>query len=82
MQNTSQHYINNFSIIYNNAVFYCTEVIIDEYENQILEQVSSAKLFEIHIDSNLTWQDQYNYICKKISQNYWHLKTNQRLCEH
>ncbi len=28
------------------------------YENQILEQVSSAKLFGIHINSNLTWQDQ------------------------
>ncbi len=25
-----------------------------KYENQILEQVSSAKLFGIHIDSNLT----------------------------
>ncbi len=26
-----------------------------KYENQILEQVSSAKLLEIHIDSNFTW---------------------------
>ncbi len=39
-----------------------------KYENQILEQVSSAKLLVIHIDSNFTWQEQYNYICKKISQ--------------
>ncbi len=38
-----------------------------KYENQILEQVSSAKLLGIHIDSNHTWQDQYNYTCKKIS---------------
>ncbi len=53
-----------------------------KYENQILEPVSSAKLLGIHIDINLTWQDQYNYICKKISQKKWHLKTNQRLCEH
>ncbi len=45
-----------------------------KYENQILEQVSSAKLLGIHIDSNLTWQDQYNYICKKISQKIGVLK--------
>ncbi len=53
-----------------------------KYENQILEQLSSAKLLGIHIDTNLTWQDKYNYICKKISQKNWRLKTNQRLCEH
>ncbi len=40
-----------------------------KYENQILEQVSSHKLLGIHIDSNFTLQDKYNYICKKISQN-------------
>ncbi len=44
------------------------------YENHILEQVSSAKLLGIYIDSNLTWQDQYNYICKKISQKIGVLK--------
>ncbi len=38
-----------------------------KYENQILEQVSSAKLLGIHIDSNLTWQDEYNYIYVKRS---------------
>ncbi len=37
---------------------------------KFLEQVGSAKLLGIHIDSNLTWQDQYNYICKKISQRF------------
>ncbi len=45
-----------------------------KYENQMLEQISSAKLLRIHIDSNLTWQDQYNYICKTISQNIAILK--------
>ncbi len=45
-----------------------------KYENQILEQVSSAKLFGFHIDSNLTWQDQFTYICKKISQKIGFLK--------
>ncbi len=45
-----------------------------KYENQILEQVSNAKLLGIHIDSNLTWQDQYNYICKKLSQKNGILK--------
>ncbi len=45
-----------------------------KYENQILEQVSSDKLLGIHIDSNLTWQDQYNYICKKISKKIGVLK--------
>ncbi len=29
--------------------------VTGKYENQILEQVSSAKLLEMHIDSNLTW---------------------------
>ncbi len=33
-----------------------------------------AKLLGIHIDSNLTWKDQYNYICKKISQKIGILK--------
>ncbi len=56
-------------------------IVTVKYENQILEQVSTAKLFGIHNDSNLTWQDQYNYICKKISQK-WYLKMNQRLYEH
>ncbi len=39
-----------------------------KYENQILEQVNSAKVLGIHIYSYLTWQNQYNYICKKISK--------------
>ncbi len=39
-----------------------------KYENQMLEQVRNAKLLGIYIYSNLIWQDQYNYICKKISQ--------------
>ncbi len=39
-----------------------------KYENQILEHIG------IHIDSNLTWQDQYNYICKTISQKIGFLK--------
>ncbi len=40
-----------------------------KYENPISEHVSSAKLLGIHINSNCTWQDQYYYICKKISKN-------------
>jgi hypothetical protein len=43
-------------------------------ENRTLDQVSRAKLLGIHIDSNLTWQDHYNYICKKISQKIGVLK--------
>ncbi len=39
-----------------------------KYENKlVVEQASSAKLLGIHINDNLTWQDQYNYICKQIS---------------
>ncbi len=33
-----------------------------KYTNLILEHLSSANLLGIHIDSNLTWQDQYNYM--------------------
>ncbi len=29
---------------------------------QIIEQVHPAKLLGIHIDSNLTWEEHYNYI--------------------
>ncbi len=49
-----------------------------KYENKILEQVSSAKLLGTNIESNITCQDQYNYICKKISQK-WCIEMNQRL---
>ncbi len=38
-----------------------------KYNEQIIEQVHSAKLLGIHIDSNLTWDEYYNYICKTIS---------------
>ncbi len=41
---------------------------------QIIEQVHSAKLLDIHINSNLTWKEHYNYICKKISQKIGVLK--------
>ncbi len=37
------------------------------FNGQIIEQVYSAKLLGIHIDSNLAWEEHYNYICKKIS---------------
>ncbi len=33
--------------------------VTKKYQNQILEQVSNAKLLGIHIDSNLTWQLNY-----------------------
>ncbi len=36
--------------------------------DQLIEQVHSAKLLGIHIDSNHTWEEHYNCICKKISQ--------------
>ena len=39
-----------------------------EYNGQVLEQVHSAKLLGIFIDSNMTWQGHYDYICKKMSQ--------------
>ncbi len=48
--------------------------IIVKYNDLIIEQVHSAKLFDIHIDSNFTCEEQYNYICKKISQRIWVLK--------
>ncbi len=44
------------------------------YENNTLEQVHSAKLLGVIIDSNLSWQDHYNYVCKKISQKIGVLK--------
>ncbi len=45
-----------------------------KYNDQIIKQVHSAKLLSIHIDSNLTWEEHYNYICKKISQKIGVLK--------
>ncbi len=42
--------------------------------DQIIEQVYSAILLGIHIDSNLTCDEPYNYICKKISQKIGILK--------
>ena len=39
-----------------------------EYHGQALEQVHTANLLRVNIDSNLTWQDHYDYICKKMSQ--------------
>ncbi len=45
-----------------------------KYNDQIIEQVHSAKLLGIHIDSNLTWEERYNYISKKISQKLGLLK--------
>ncbi len=45
-----------------------------KFNDQIIEQILSAKLWGIHIDSNLTWEEHYNYICKKISQKIGVLK--------
>ncbi len=45
-----------------------------KFNGQIIEQLHSAKLLGIHIDSNLTWEEHYNYICKKISQKIGELK--------
>ncbi len=45
-----------------------------KFKGQIIEQVHSAKLLGIHIDSNLTWEEHYNCICKKISQKIGVLK--------
>jgi hypothetical protein len=44
------------------------------YEGHTLKQVHSTKLLGIFIDSNLTWEDHYNYVCKKISQKIGLLK--------
>jgi hypothetical protein len=44
------------------------------YEGSTLEQVSCAKLLGIYIDSNLMWNEQYNYVCKKTSQKIGVLK--------
>ena len=38
------------------------------YEGQQLEQVYTVKHLGVYIDSNLTWHDHYDAICKKISQ--------------
>ncbi len=45
-----------------------------QFIGQIIEQVHSSKLLGIYIDSNLTWEEQYNYICMKISQKIGVLK--------
>ncbi len=44
------------------------------FNGQMIEQLHSAKLLGIHIDSNLTWEEHYNYICKNISQKIGVLK--------
>lgn len=38
------------------------------YNGSTLDQVYTTKLLGIHIDSNLTWHDHFDYICKKMSQ--------------
>ncbi len=50
-----------------------TKIII-EYEGQILEQVYTTKHLGVYIDSNLTWSDHYNFVCKKVSQKNGVLK--------
>ncbi len=45
-----------------------------KFNGQIIEQVHSAKLLDIHIDSNLTWEEHYNNISKNISQKIEVLK--------
>ncbi len=45
-----------------------------KFNDQIIEQVHSAKLLGIHIFSNLIWEERYNYICKNISQKIGVLK--------
>ena len=45
-----------------------------EYNGQPLEQIHTAKLLGVYIDSNLTWQNHYDYICKKMSQKIGVLK--------
>ncbi len=37
--------------------------IIVKFNGQIIEQEHSANLLRVHIDSNLTWQEHFNYIC-------------------
>ncbi len=57
----------------NHCVTKNTKITV-KFNDQIIELVHSAKLLGIHIDSNLTWEEHYNYICKKISENLGVLK--------
>ncbi len=45
-----------------------------KYNDQTIVQVHLDQLLDVHIDSNLIWEEQYNYICKKRSQKIQVLK--------
>ncbi len=50
-----------------------TKIVI-EHDGHILEQVYIVKQLGVYVDSNLTWQAHYDFICKKISQKVGVLK--------
>ncbi len=45
---TSQHYINNISIIYSNVIFYCTKVIIDDTIEEKVNLIESILIENLH----------------------------------
>ncbi len=45
---TTQHYINNISIIYSNVIFYCTKVIIDDTIQEKVNLIESIIIENLH----------------------------------
>ena len=47
----------------------CTIII----ENKVLEQVKQIQYLVVSFDKNLTWCEQIQHLCSKLSKRFWSL---------